>query len=65
MSKKTINRCSSQPLLAVYNKSGLLLATSYKALESGQIEFWTFRDSRVFSMPIALFETTYITKEIR
>ena len=62
MTRKTTHSGSNLPKLAVFNKSGLIVATSYKRHASGQIEFWHFRDSKLLTMPIAQFELQYETR---
>lgn len=59
MSKITNATGSNPPKLAVYNLNGVLVATSYKTLTSGQVQFWHFRDEETFTMPVEVFNANY------
>lgn len=60
--RKTTLSGSNMPKLAVYNLSGLMVATSYKRHASGKIEFWHFRDKRLMTMQKSQFEKIYQTR---
>ena len=59
MTIKTNATGSNQPKLAVYNLNGVLVATSYKTLSGGQVQFWHFRDEKTFTMPLEVFNANY------
>lgn len=59
MTIKTNATGSNQPKLAVYNLNGVLVATSYKTLSGGQVQFWHFREQKTLTMSLAVFNANY------